>query len=112
MKKFSFNLLSLLVILLIQTSCSSNSGEYTAEEKIQQDVEWLAADERGGRLAGTENEASAANYIADRFLQLGLNPAGDSDTYFQQYLLEGPLAQSMGVENHISRNIVGSIIGS
>ena len=112
MKKFSLNLLSLIVILLIQTSCSSNSGEYTAEEKIQQDVEWLAADERGGRLAGTEHEASAANYIADRFLQLGLNPAGDSDTYFQQFILEGPLAQSMGVENHISRNIVGSIIGS
>ena len=112
MKKFSLNLLSLIVILLIQTSCSSNSGEYTAEEKIQQDVEWLAADERGGRLAGTEHEASAANYIADRFLQLGLNPAGDNDTYFQQFILEGPLVQSMGVENHISRNVVGSIIGS
>ena len=112
MKKFSLNILPIIFVLLIQSSCISNSGEYTAEEKIRQDVEWLASDDRGGRLAGTEYEASAANYIADRFLQIGLNPAGDSDTYFQQYLLEGPLAQSMGVDNYISRNVVAGITGS
>ncbi len=112
MKKSSINLLPLLLIILIQISCSSNPSEYTAEERIRQDVEWLASDDRAGRLAGTEYEAAAANYIADRFLQLGLNPEGDSDTYFQQFILEGPLAQSMGVENHISRNVVAGITGN
>ncbi len=109
MKNFSLILLTFSLIII---SCSSYSGEYTAEERVRQDVEWLASDERGGRLAGTVHEAEAANYIADRYLQVGLLPAGDSDTYFQQYLLEGPLAQSMNVERHLSRNVVGLIEGA
>ncbi|MDZ7755231.1 M20/M25/M40 family metallo-hydrolase [Rhodohalobacter sp.] len=109
MKKFS---LTLLTISLTLISCSSGSGEFTAEEKIRQDVEWLASDDRGGRLAGSEHEAASANYIADRFLQLGLNPAGDGETYFQQFTLAGPMAQSMGVEDHLSRNVVGTVAGS
>jgi len=112
MKKLSLNLLPLLVILLIQTSCGSSQQELTAEEQIQQDVEWLASDERSGRLAGSSAEAASANYISDRFLQLGLEPAGDGDTYFQQFTLDGPMAQSMGVDRHISRNVVARIDGS
>ncbi|MFO7799065.1 MAG: M20/M25/M40 family metallo-hydrolase [Rhodohalobacter sp.] len=112
MTKFSIKIFCLLTFSFILFSCSSGSEEFTADEGIRQDVEWLASDDRGGRLAGTEHEAFAANYIADRFLQLGLNPEGDSDTYFQHYLLEGPLAQSMGVENYISRNVVAGITGT
>ncbi len=104
--------LILLIFSLTLLSCSSDSGEYTVEERIRQDVEWLASDERGGRLAGTVHESEAANYIADRFLQIGLIPGGDRDTYFQQYLLEGPLAQSMNVDRHLSRNVVGVLEGS
>jgi hypothetical protein len=109
MKNFSLILLTFSLALI---SCSSGSGEYTAEEQIREDVEWLSSDEMDGRLAGTEQEAIAANYIADRFLQLGLTPAGDQDTYFQQFTLNGPMTQSMGVENHLSRNVVAISEGS
>jgi hypothetical protein len=91
--------------------CQNNEAEITAEEYLQEHVEWLADDVRGGRLAGTINEAEAANYISDRFAQYGLLPMVNMETYVQQFMLTGPITQLMEVENHISRNIVGGVPG-
>ncbi len=104
--------LLLLTIGLTFISCSTSERELTVEERVREDVEWLSSDEMAGRLAGSEQEAIAANYIADRFQQIGVDPFGDSDTYFQQFTLQGPMAQSMGVENYISRNVIGKIEGN
>src|SRR5262245_59555411 len=38
---------------------------------------WLAADERGGRMTGSPGQEAAAQYIADHFAALGLEPFGD-----------------------------------
>lgn len=46
-------------------------------------VRYLADDALGGRLAGSEGERCAAEYIVSRFEQLGLKPAGEDGTYFQ-----------------------------
>jgi hypothetical protein len=45
-------------------------------------VAWLADDAREGRMAGQPGYDAAARYVADRFAELGLEPAGE-DGWFQ-----------------------------
>lgn len=105
--------LILLFILFsfLAAGCADQRNAETDTPGLQQHIEWLADDDRKGRLAGTSQEAASANYIADFFLRVGASPAGDDGTYFQQFILEGPMTQAMGVENHVSRNVVAFIEG-
>ena len=101
----------LFLSLLFLVSCDEIETEETPEDFLREHITWLAAEERGGRLAGTIDEAEAANYISDHFLQYGLEPAGDRGTYIQQFTLEGPMVQAMELEARVSRNVVGVIEG-
>lgn len=68
-------------LLSLVVSCSK------APEKVvsmKEDVTVLAADDMMGRETGTDGERKAADYIASRFEDMGLDPAG-SDGYFQDY---------------------------
>jgi Zn-dependent M28 family amino/carboxypeptidase len=47
-------------------------------------LEFLADDALEGRAPGTRGGRTAAKYIATQFERLGLEPAGDSGTYFQR----------------------------
>jgi Zn-dependent M28 family amino/carboxypeptidase len=47
-------------------------------------LEFLADDALEGRAPGTRGGATAAKYIATQFVRLGLEPAGDSGTFFQR----------------------------
>ena len=47
-------------------------------------LEFLADDALEGRAPGTRGGETAAKYIATQFERLGLQPAGDSGTYFQR----------------------------
>jgi Zn-dependent M28 family amino/carboxypeptidase len=47
-------------------------------------LEFLADDALEGRAPGTRGGETAAKYIAAQFERLGLEPAGDSGTYFQR----------------------------
>ena len=47
-------------------------------------LEFLADDALEGRAPGTGGGKTAAKYIATQFERLGLEPAGDSGTYFQR----------------------------
>lgn len=51
-------------------------------------IKYLASDALEGRLPGTEGIELAAEYIAKCFADAGLKPAGDDDTYFQQFEVE------------------------
>ena len=55
------------------------SGEYAYNH-----VRVLASPEYEGRAPGTEGNRLAAQYIAGQFQKIGLSPAGDKGTYFQQ----------------------------
>ncbi len=48
-----------------------------------QTIEDLAGPEAPTRGIGTEGQAEAAEYLADRMRDLGLQPAGESSSYFQ-----------------------------
>ena len=70
-----------LGLLICLTGCKS---EYQPENKIKEDVSVLADDKLEGRQTGTESEKKAAEYIAQRFSELGLESKG-TDGYFQVF---------------------------
>ncbi|MBA3343880.1 MAG: M20/M25/M40 family metallo-hydrolase [Gemmatimonadales bacterium] len=51
---------------------------------LQAHLEFLADDALEGRAPGTRGGETAAKYIAAQFRRLGLEPAGDSGTYFHR----------------------------
>lgn len=64
-------------------------------QRIQADVAFLAADAREGRATGSVGFDQAADYIATRFKNLGLEPAGENGTYFQHL----PLIEATRLQN-------------
>jgi len=52
--------------------------------RIKADVKFLADDMLKGRDTGSEGYRIAANYVAAEYERLGLQPAGDNGTYFQE----------------------------
>jgi len=75
--------------LVAQTAGSSGSpGTRVARaldpRVLRAHLEFLADDALEGRAPGTRGGVTAAKYIATQFERLGLEPAGDSGTYFQR----------------------------
>ena len=59
-------------------ACAPDPAEQITADGIRADVAVLAADSMEGRGTGTPGEDRAAAYIAKRFEEIGLEPAGDS----------------------------------
>ncbi len=55
------------------------------EHNILAHVEYLASDELQGRLVGEPGHQQAGDYIAARFAEYGLQPAGTDGGYFQAF---------------------------
>ncbi|MCH8807035.1 MAG: M20/M25/M40 family metallo-hydrolase [Planctomycetes bacterium] len=55
------------------------------EQRFQAHIDYLAADELAGRGVGTPGIELAAEYIANEFAVIGLEPAGEDGTYFQTF---------------------------
>ena len=62
-------------------------AQFAADAYLEH-IKYLASDELGGRLPGTEGIELAAEYIARQFADVGLKPAGDEGTYFQEFEVE------------------------
>jgi Tol biopolymer transport system component len=69
-------------------------------DRIAADVAWLAAPEREGRGVGTEGLAAAGEWIAARFAELGLAPAGDEGTHRQAIEIE--IAVEVGAGSRVA----------
>lgn len=54
-------------------------------KELRAHVERLASETMQGRLTGTEGERRATQYVASVFASLGLVPAGDQGTFFQEF---------------------------
>lgn len=59
------------------------------EKDIKTHITKLASDEFEGRGTGTKGARLATQYVADQFKKLGLQPAGDNGTYFQEFKFTG-----------------------
>ena len=62
-----------LIFLCVVISCQK---EINQENRIKEDVTFLASDELEGRQTGTEGEKKAADYISKRFKELKLSEKG------------------------------------
>jgi len=67
-----------------ETLSSSWTATLSAQEYFKH-VRFLASDDLKGRGNGTPELQRASEYIADQFRALGLKPAGDNGTYFQNF---------------------------
>ncbi|NVK52237.1 MAG: M28 family peptidase [Flavobacteriaceae bacterium] len=71
----------IFIFLLLLVSCNQ---EHKPENRIKEDVTFLADDTLEGRQTGTVGEIKAAEYIKGRFEKLGLAPKG-TDGFFQPF---------------------------
>lgn len=69
-------------------------------EPFMEHLRYLASDQLKGRGNGSEELEQAAEYIARHFRAAGLLPAGEGNTYFQEFELT--LGQGLGSENQIT----------
>jgi Tol biopolymer transport system component len=53
--------------------------------RLREEVSYLASDALEGRMTGSPGAQLAAEYIADRFRQLGLTPLGSNGSFFQNF---------------------------
>ena len=62
-----------------------NSSESINQDDLKSFLERLASAEYEGRGTGDKGERMATEYLATFFQELGLEPAGDNGTYFQEF---------------------------
>ncbi|MBR9844640.1 MAG: M28 family peptidase [Algicola sp.] len=77
------NILFILFLMLL-VACKTNSEEKQTAVTIKDDVVFLADDKLEGRQTGSDGEKAAAEYIAERFENLGLEAKG-TESYFQPF---------------------------
>lgn len=66
------------------------AGAGDRDESFLEDVRWLADDAREGRGVGTRGLEESARWLERRFRELGVEPAGEGGTWFQE--LQVPVA--------------------
>jgi hypothetical protein len=64
---------------------SAETAPPIAAKNLEEHVRYLASDELSGRDSGEPGLEVAAEYIANRFREYGVEPAGDQGTYFQRF---------------------------
>ena len=76
-------------------------------------VKFLASDDLEGRGNGSRGLESAAEYIAAKFREAGLEPAGDAGTYFQRFEMTTGMSVEPGnsVTLHSGRTAVAFDVG-
>jgi len=76
-------------------------------ENMKKVIKYLSGSKLEGRGVGTKGLDIAADYIAGKFKKYGLQPAGDNNSYFQQWAVKtGPNKDSI-----VLKNIIGLIQG-
>jgi len=81
--------------------------------RITQEIAWLADDAREGRGVNTAGLDQAADFIADAFAEIGLEPGG-TDGYFQVFQLDpnSPALAHTDFGGATVKNVVGILRGS
>lgn len=72
---------------ITDTDSLLNYQDEVTSDFLQTHLSAFAADSMEGRGTGTSGEKMAAEYLADQYRQMGLQPTGDDDSYFQKFML-------------------------
>lgn len=74
-----------------------------SQKALIEHVEFLASPKLEGRGLGSPGLDQAARYLAERFQQMGLEPAGDGSGYFQKFTVaKGPQGEPVEAMNVIA----------
>jgi hypothetical protein len=73
-------------------------------------VRYLADDALKGRLAGSDGERCAGDFIAREFTRIGLKPGGENGTFFQSLDLASVL--NPHAPGGTGRNVIGTLEGA
>ncbi len=87
---------------VLKPKLSTFKNEIT-EADLRAHVKYLSSPTLDGRLTGTPGETLATEYGAEVFSRLGLEPAGDHGTYFQNF--EFTAGVKAGADNLLSAGI-------
>ncbi|MCB1219207.1 MAG: M28 family peptidase [Planctomycetales bacterium] len=82
--RVSFNALTLLCTVLLLAASIRATAAFD-ELRYRDSVEYLSSDELEGRMSGTPGGEKAAHYIADIFIDCGLEPAGVDGSFMQPF---------------------------
>ena len=64
-------------------ACQSAPSDTDLINDLKKDVTYLAADQLEGRAIGTDGEVKAAEYLAERFSEIGISPKGTDGFFFR-----------------------------
>src|SRR5215207_2653717 len=80
----SFSIPSAISQQTTTTSAASRAAAAADSNTLRTHLDFLADDLLEGRRPGTRGAELAARYIAAQFQRVGLEPAGDSGTFYQR----------------------------
>lgn len=80
--------LLIIASFALLTGCIKYNPEITVDE-LKTNIGFLASDSLKGRMTGSKEIQSAANYLAGEFTKIGLTPLGDSSTFLKNYKFIG-----------------------
>ena len=101
MKKLSrLSLIALVSSTIFWLSVAPSLAQAKTTETFVEYLRYLASDEMKGRGNGTPELEEAARYIAELFRDFGLVPAGEEQTYFQEFELG--LGRAFGPNNQVT----------
>jgi hypothetical protein len=89
MKEKSKYILVVLIGSFLTFSCDQAPSDVKLKEGLMADIKYLAADNLGGRAIGSEGEEKAAEYLAEQFKKIGLEPKG-TEGFFQPFTVSKP----------------------
>ena len=96
------------ILLLSLEVQAADTTDQQLQNRLRAHIEFLADDRMRGRQPGSDGYNIAANYVASQFLQMGLLPAGNDGSYFQQVPLRQALLVSESAEMVIERDGVST----
>ncbi len=103
---------SILFLLLSIISFSAKAQDLHPQiQGLKNDVVYLSADYLKGRESGKETARMAANYVAYRMQEIGLEPKGKDGTWFYDFDFKfrpNPHSKE-GMEDRVGRDVVGYI---
>ena len=96
------SVLTACLLFSLASFASSSVPEFDAQSYLRH-VKYLSSDALQGRGDGTPELEKAAEYIAARFKDSGLQPAGDAGTYFQSF--QAPVGSQLGPDSRLTFRI-------
>lgn len=91
-----------MVGLVLIAGASAQDPREQAMERLGNDLKYLSSDELEGRNVGSQGIARAGEFIAQRFLDLGLRTDSFQGSPYQEFTIPGPAAMGSPESNTLA----------